>query len=565
MSDTFEELSAERKAGQKIGIYPQWYTTQAYQMFQAKYAVTGEAGLRGRHEIIAKTLAAYMPDSKKWEAKFFEVMWNGWFSPASPVLANTGTDRGMPVSCSGQHVGDSVDSFYSNTHEAAILSKLGFGCSVDLDSVRPRGSDISVGGKASGVVPVIKDFATMAANVSQGAQRRGSVASYISIDHGDFDELLGLLETEPDGLNIGWIVSDAFIERLKNGDKEADDRFVRALYVKLVTGRGYFFFRDKANALRPAMYKDLGLTIRATNLCTEILLHSSEDYSYTCVLSSMNLATYDEWKDTDAVFTATVLLDCVVSYFIDQAKKLDLPILDKAIRFTEKGRAIGLGVMGFSSLLQQRSIPFESFEAHTLNQQIFRKLQTDSTEASRTLAGIHGEPEWCKGYGVRNTHRTAVAPTKSTALLMGGVSESVFPDPGMVFEIGSAAGGMKRISAEFYKLAKARGEYNEELVKDINQHIGSVQHLDWLSEHEKAVFRTAFEVDQEAILRLASTRQKYLCQGQSLNFFVSEDGDEQRIAKLHSKAFIDPNITALYYIYSRSGVVINNECLACSA
>lgn len=564
MISTFEQLSEDRKQGQAAGLYPEWYTTQAYQMFTSKYAVEGEAGLRGRHETIAKTLAAYMPDHQDdWADKFFEIMWKGWFSPASPVLANTGTDRGLPVSCSGQYVGDSIDSFYSNLRESAILSKHGFGCSAYLGDIRARGSEISVGGKASGAVPVIKDFATMAANVSQGSQRRGAVATYLPIDHDDFDELISLLEQEPDGLNVGWNISNEFVDRLKSGDKEAGERFVRAVHAKLVTGRGYFFFPDKANALRPQMYKDLGLDIKASNLCTEILLHSSEEYTYTCVLSSMNLAKYDEWKDTDAVFTATVFLDCVVSYFLERARTI--PGLEKAIAFTEKGRAIGLGVMGFSTLLQKRSIPFESFEAHQLNQQIFKQLHDDSQMASQFLAKMLGEPEWCRGTGLRNTHRTAVAPTKSTALLMGGVSESVFPDPGMVFEIGSAAGGMKRISAEFYHLAKARGKYSEELVKDINQHIGSVQHLDWLTEHEKLVFRTAFEVDQEAILRLASTRQKYLCQGQSLNFFVSEDGDEERIARLHSNAFTDPNITALYYIYSRSGVVINNECLACAA
>jgi ribonucleoside-diphosphate reductase alpha chain len=563
MSLSFEQLSNERKAGQKAGIYPEWYTTQAYQMFTAKYAVKGEDGLFGRHSTIAKTLARHMPDPQKWEAKFFDIMWKGWFSPASPVLANIGTTRGMPVSCSGQYIADAIDSFYANLRESAILSKNAFGCSAYFGDVRPRGSDISVGGKASGVVPVIKDFATMAANVSQGSQRRGSIASYLPIDHGDFEELLGLLESEPDGLNIGWNISTDFIDRLRSGDQEANERFKKALHVKLVTGRGYFFFPDKANALRPEMYKEHVLDVKASNLCTEILLHSSEEYSYTCVLSSMNLETYDEWKDTDAVITATVFLDCVVSEFLEQAKGVGG--LEKAVRFTEKGRAIGLGVMGLSTLFQKHMYAFDGFEAHQLNIQIMRKLHDDSLKASEMLAKIHGEPEWCKGYGVRNTHRTAIAPTKSTALLMGGVSESVFPDPGMVFEIGSAAGGMKRISREFYKLAKERGKYSEELIKDINQHIGSVQHLEWLTEHEKAVFRTAFEVDQEAILRLASTRQRFLCQGQSLNFFVSEDGDEERIARLHSKAFLDPQITALYYIYSRSGVVINDECLACSA
>jgi len=563
MSVTYEQLSAQRKAGQATGIYPDWYTTQAYQMFQAKYAVAGEHGLRGRHETIAKTLAKYMPNAAVWEKEFFRIMWAGWFSPASPVLANTGTDRGLVVSCSGQYIGDSIDSFYSNLHEAAMLSKMGFGCSGYFGDVRPRGTDISVGGKASGVVPVIQDFATMASKVSQGSQRRGSFASYLPIDHGDFHELLELMEAEPDGLNLGWNVSDAFVERLKKGDKDANDRLIAALYAKLVTGRGYFFKPDEANRHRPQVYKDLGLDIKASNLCSEIMLHSSKDLTYTCVLSSMNLAKWDEWKDTDAVYIATVFLDCVVSYFLDQSK--GIPGLEKAREFTKKGRAIGLGVMGFGTYLQDHMIPFESVTAHLLNNSIFKKLHDDSLTASQYLADLQGEPEWLVGYRLRNTHRTALAPTKSTALLMGGVSESVFPDPGMVFEMGSAAGGMKRISSAFYELMVKRGHYNKDTINDINQKIGSVQHLDWLTDNEKLVFRTAFEVDQETILRYASTRQKWICQGQSLNFFVSEDGDEQRIARLHSKALMDPNILSLYYIYSRSGVVINNECVACAA
>lgn len=564
MSHTYEQLSAERKAGQAAGIFPGWYTTQAYQMFQSKYAVPGESGLKHRHRTIAKTLASFMPrDVAKWEERFFDIMWKGFFSPASPVLANVGTSRGLPVSCSGQYIGDSIDSFYSNLHESAVLSKMGFGCSGYFGDIRPRGADISIGGRASGVVPVIQDFATMASKVSQGSQRRGSFASYLPIDHDDFPELLELMEAEPDGLNLGWNVTDAFVEKLKHGDLQANQRLISALYAKLVTGRGYFFKPDEANRHRPQVYKDLGLDIKASNLCSEIMLHSSEEYTYTCVLSSMNLAKWDEWKGTDAVFVATVFLDCVVSYFIQQAK--GIAGLEKALAFTEKGRAIGLGVMGFGTYLQSEGIPFESTQAHMLNNTVFKKLHDDSLAASQWMAKELGEPEWLVGYGERNTHRTALAPTKSTALLMGGVSESVFPDPGMVFEMGSAAGGMKRISGEFYKLMKERGHYNKETINDINQNIGSVQHLDWLTDEEKMVYRTAFEVDQEAILRLASARQKYICQGQSLNFFVSEDGDEQRIAKLHSKALMDPNILSLYYVYSRSGVVINDECLACAA
>lgn len=563
MVKTYEELSAERKQAQKDGTFPDWYTTQAFQLFQSKYQVKGENGLRDRHSTVARTLAQFTDDPLAWEPRFFNIMWKGWYSPATPKLANTGTNRGYSVSCSGQFIGDSVTSFYQNLHEAAILSKLGFGCSGDFSFIRPRGSKISVGGEASGPVPVIKDFMHMAANVSQGGNRRGSFAAYLDIEHPDFWELLAQLEHEPDGTNIGWTIRDSFICKLKVGDAEALKRFNEMLHLKLVNGRGYIFKVDEANRHRPIMYKDLGLDIKATNLCTEIMLHSSEEYTYTCVLGSMNLGKWHEWKDTDAVFVATVMLDCLVSLFLEQSKYE--PMLAKARRFTEKGRAIGLGVMGFSTMLQQEMIAFDSFQADLRNHEVFKHLHDESLRASQWMAQTWGEPEWCRGYGVRNTHRTALAPTKSTATLMGNQSESTFPEPAMVYEIGSAAGNIRRVNPVFYRLATERGKFSKELIEDVNQHLGSVQHLDWLTDHEKDVLRTAFEVNQETILRRASQRQKYLCQGQSLNFFVSEDGDEQRIANLFSTALLDPNILSVYYCYSMSGVVINTECLACAA
>lgn len=894
MAQSFEELSQERKKMQAEGLIPDWYTTQSWQMFKSKYAVPGEVGVRGRHRTIAKTLAAFMVgQEEEWEEKFFNLMWKGWLSPATPVLSNCGTDRGLTVSCSGQYVGDSVDSFYKNRHESAMLGKYGFGCSGYFGDVRARGSNISVGGKASGAVPVILGFSQDAAEISQGSQRRGSTASYLPIEHGDFDELIDYLEAKPDGLNIGWVVDDGFVAKLKSGDAEANRRYSRALYCKLVTGRGYFFFVDKANRHRPQVYKDLGLDVKASNLCvapetliltdsgyevisdlagqfvnvwngdewsnvqviktgenqelvtvktnqgfdldctpyhkfyvvegfsktgkvvekrahelqpgdklikldtpviqgnaelskayqngfysgdgcnvdghsriylygekqelvdlfedkyaiseqpvqnrtyfnvkglkqkffvpdtsytvksrvdwfaglldsdgcvltekaygsqslqvastqsgflesvqlmlqtlgvqskvvmarekgvyklpandgsgenkdfscaevkrllvngmgilkllelglkvnrlnitghvpnrdasgfitiqsveytgrrddtycftepkkhmgvfngiltgqcSEIMLHSSENLSFSCVLSSMNLYKYDEWKDTQAVFEAAVFLDCVVSDFLVRSE--GIPGLTKVRKFTENGRAIGLGVLGFSSYLQKNRIPFEDIDAELLNDEIFKLLHDQSLEASKWLAKEYGEPLWLKGYGLRNTHRSALAPTKSTSLLMGGMSESVFPDPGMVFEQGSAAGGMFRIVPEIYALMTERGVYSKETLDDIVSRVGSVQHVSWLTPQEKEVFKTAFEVDQETILRYASRRQKYICQGQSLNFFVSEDGDEDRIAELHTKAFLDEEILSLYYIYSRSGVVVNSTCVACEA
>ena len=564
---TFEEHSAQRKALQELGQIPDWYITQGWQMFKEKYLVPGEdLGVKARHKTVARTLAKHLPKElrEEWEAKFFNIMYKGWVSPATPALANTGTTRGMGVSCSGQLVGDSVDSFYRNRHESAMLGKYGFGCSAEFSQIRARGTPISVGGEASGVVPIIKGFSRDASEISQGSQRRGSIASYLDIDHGDFDELCDLLEHEPDGLNIGWVIRDSFIVRLVQNEQEAQRRIKRVMHIKLLLGKGYLFFIDKANRHRPKMYKDLGLDVKASNLCTEIMLHSSEEHSFSCILSSMNAYKYDEWKDTDAIFEATVMLDCLASEFIAQSAKI--PGMEKVREFTRKGRAIGLGVLGFGSLLQKRRIPFETIEAQFLNSEIFRKLHDESLRASRWMAEKLGEPEWCKGYGVRNTHRTAIAPTKSTSILMGGVSESVFPDPGMVFDAGSTVGELRRIVPEFYELMKERGKYDEETINSIIQNVGSVQHLDWLTDHEKAVFRTAFEVYQNFILRYASQRQKYLCQGQSLNFYIPEDGSESYYSELISRTIVDPNILSQYYVYSRSGVVMSkDECLACHA
>lgn len=560
----FEQLSAERKHLQKIGHLPHWYITQGWQLFKEKYQYQDEPALLGRHRTIAKTLAKYMVgEEKKWEELFFNELWNGILSPATPALSNTGTDRGMNVSCSGQFVGDSVVSFYDGLKEMALLSKNGFGTSADFSSIRHRGAPITAGGEASGPVPVMEDYFTCASKISQGGNRRGAVAGYLDIEHPDWDEAVDLLMRDPDGKNFGWTVRDSFIEALKSGDNEASRKFTRALYVKLVTGKGYFFFVDKANRQRPQMYKDLGLDIKATNLCTEIMLHSSEDYTYSCILASMNLANWDQIKDSDSVFIATVFLDCLCEDFIRNSE--GVPGLEKVRDFTIKGRAIGLGAMGFHTYLQSKGIPYGGLEAQFLSNEMAKHISEESLRASKWLAEKFGEPEWCKGYGVRNTHRTAYAPTKSTALLMGGVSESWSPDAGMVFDMASAVGELRRIPPVFYEKMKEKGMYSEVTIRDIINNIGSVQHVDWLSDEEKQVFMNAYEVEQKVILRHASQRQKYTCQGQSINFFVAEEGSEDQIAELMTMVFTDENVLSQYYFYSKSGVVVPDECLSCSA
>lgn len=562
MSDFYEELSNRRKAAQEKGEYPEWYTTAGYSLFEQKYKYAA-SGFREQAQRIAKTAAKHLGKyAEEYEQKFFELLWKGWLSCSTPVLSNMGTTRGMPVSCEGGYVEDSVDGFYTALHEQAVLSKHGFGTSVYLGDIRPRGTGISSGGKASGVLPVLKNFVQMSRDVSQGSNRRGAIASYLPIEHGDFWEAVEYLEQEPDDLNIGWNVSNAFVAKLEAGDEEALKRFKRVMRVKMVTGRGYFFFPDKVNRKRPEAYVKNNLSVVASNLCNEITLHSNKEHSFTCVLSSMNLAKYAEWKDTDAVFTATVFLDCVASEFIERSQGIHG--LEKARAFTIKGRALGLGVCGFATYLQENKIPFESFEAHNWNSVVFKQIAEQSLEASQWMAKEYGEPEWCAGLGVRNTHRLAIAPTKSTALLMGGVSEGINPDPAMTYTQAGAGGESQRINPTLLNIMKERGRNTKKAIQEIIDARGSVQDVNWLSEDEKLVFKTAFEIDMSAQLRLGAGRARYLDQWQSLNLFFSAEEDPAYIAKIHRDAFLDESILGLYYCYSKAGVTAaKGECLAC--
>ena len=561
MVDLYEELSEERKKLQEQGELPEWFQTAGWQLFKSKY-LYNSTGLKGTYSRIARTASKHTDNPDYWYAKFFDVMWRGWLACSTPVLSNMGTDRGMPVSCSGGYVEDSIDGFYSSYHETAVLTKNGFGTSSYLGDIRPRGSPISGGGRASGVLPIIQHFVHDMRSVSQGNSRRGAWAGYLPIDHPDWPEVVDYLEHHPDDLNLGWVVSASFIDRLNNGDPDALQRYQRSLKVKAVTGKGYYFFKDKVNNLSPQMYKDLGLDIKASNLCTEITLHSDSEHTFTCVLSSMNLAKFDEWKNTDAIRTATVFLDCVASEFIERAK--NNPKLSNAVAFTEKSRALGLGTLGFHTYLQQHGVSFESFEAHMINIDIFSRMKEGSLIASKWMAKVWGEPEWCKGYGVRNTHRLAVAPNTSSALICGGVSQGIEPIVANVYNQTTSAGEMHRINPTLLNLGQKRGVWNKYTMNQIIEDNGSVSKLPWLSDDEKKVFKTAYEVDQRAIIRLAATRQAYIDQAQSINLFFDADEDEKYISEIHREAFMNPNIKSLYYMRTMAGVQASKDsCEAC--
>lgn len=297
--------------------------------------------------------------------------------------------------------------------------------------------------------------------------------------------------------------------------------------------------------------------------CDEISLFCDHEHTFTCVLSSPNVSKFKQFESRSVVYWSTIFLDCVASDFIARGKKI--PGLENAVRFTEKGRALGLGQCGFHTYLQQNMIPFESFEAHMVSQQIAAHIDAESLRASRDLAIELGEPEWCVGTGLRNTHRIAIPPTKQTALLMGGISEGINPDPAMTFTQLTAAGEVDRINPTLLDLMKRKGVYTKQNIKTVTDAFGSVQNVDWLDPFEKSVFKTAFEINQKAIIRMASARGKYIDQWQQLNLFFAADEDPAWIAEVHREAFLDEGIRGLYYVYSKSGVAASkSECEACS-
>ena len=558
----YQELGDERKHLQSEGKLPLWVTTAAWQILKDKYTTDEYPDLYSIYKRVSITAAKHMDDSEHWQKMFFNLMWNGWLALSTPVLSNMGTNRGCSVSCSGGYVGDSVYDFYDAQREVAVLSKNGFGTSSYIGDIRDRGTSISSGGLASGVLPVLRDFVQLSRDVSQGNTRRGAWAGYVELEHGDFWEICDHLINHPDDCNVGWNVTNDFMDRLDRGDEDAVGRYQRAMKVKMVTGKGYFFFVDRVNEANPAMYKEHGLKVKASNLCTEITLHSDEFHTFTCVLSSMNLAKYDEWADTDAVQTAIIFLDCVAQEFIEQGR--GIKGIEKAVRATESGRALGLGTLGFHTYLQQNMIDIESFEAHNINQNMFKVIQKQAKGASQWLAKTKGEPKWCKGHGVRNTHLLAVAPNSSSALICGSVSQCIEPVYKNVFVQGSPAGEINRINPVLVDLMKSKDVYSDETINQIIKDNGSVQLVDWLTDEEKAVFKTSFEINQEVLVRLASARQRYICQAQSLNLFFPSDTPEAEISRIHKLAFKDKYIKSLYYLRSEAGVRgSSGECIAC--
>ena len=560
------DFSKERKDLQEKGLAPKWFTTMGWQLFSQKYLNGDSKTPKDQYQRIAKTLAKQAPTEypewwfenkyfagKTWEEAFFSIMWDGFLSPSTPLLTNTGTDYGMSVSCSGGYVEDSVLGFYDTRRQNAILTKEGFGTSVYLGDIRPRGSKMK-NGEASGAQPVAKMFVTDSMDISQGSARRGATSWYYDIDGNDFDELVHYLETYTDGNNAGWTIDDEFRDKLLAGDADAVKRWGQMLACKGNVGSGYQLFVDKVNRQNPPMYKDKGLKVKASNLCSEITLFSDEENTFTCVLSSENLRNWNNRPDNLA-FVGTVFLDCVVSDFLENAK--GKKGMEAAVKFTEESRALGYGAMAFHSYLLDNNIVWGSLESQYYNELMFSTIKKEAVAATEWLADVLGEPELCKGYGVRNTHLLAIAPTKSTALIVGSVSEGINPQVGFVFTQATPAGEVVRIDPSFLALLQEKGLYGEEhnkettdLLNDINAHKGSIQHRPEFTDEEKEVYRTAFEINPYDHLKMVSARQKYICQSQSTNLFLANTSAKD-ISKIYLYALLDKNI--------KSGFTLNTS------
>jgi len=480
---------------------------------------------------VSKAAASYFKDSKKKQEQFFDILWKNWLCLATPVAANMGTNRGLPISCFGSFVEDSVIGIMEEAKETSILSKNGGGTSSYMGAIRPRGALIQGGknGSSEGKIPFLKINDSVILAMNQGSTRRGAKAAYIDIEDPDFYEFVRARRPSGDinrqCLNIhqGICIGDDFMKRMLKGDEESKKRWKTLLKTRWETGEPYVFFKDNVNKDNPDIYREHNLKVLASNLCTEIMLASNEKYTFVCCLSSINAARFDEyidWKNEDGLtlpYLAIEFLDGVMSEFIEKASKIEG--MEKAVKFSEDFRALGLGVLGFHSLLQKKMLPMDDFKSFMLNSQLFSFLDKESRKASIDLAKVYGKSEMMKNSQYRNSHRLAVAPTVSNSLNAGNYSPGIDPWESNYFVQGSAKGNFMRKNPELESLLTLKGKNDIHTWKDINSHKGSVQHLGFLTEEEKKVFLTAREINQFTILKLASQRQKFIDQGQSINLF----------------------------------------------
>ena len=569
--------------------YPAWGDTEVYKKTIAGgYLLQGESP-KDAYWRVANTVARrlYKPEMAY---KFFDYIWEGWLCLASPVLSNTGTDRGLPISCFGIDVADSIQDIGQKNLEMMLLAKHGGGVGIGVNMIRPAGAKITGNGTSDGVVPFCKIYDSTILATNQGSVRRGAASVNINIEHDDFLDWIEIREPKGDvnrqSLNLHQcaVVGDKFMRKLEAGDQDARQRWSKLLQKRKATGEPYILFKGNTNKVNPEAYKTNGLKVHMTNICSEITLHTDESHSFVCCLSSLNLEKYDEWKDTNLVYDAIWFLDGVLEEFIQRAK--GLRGFENSVRSAVKGRALGLGVLGWHSLLQKNGIAFEGLLAQFKTREIFSKIKIETERASRALAELYGEPLWCAGTGMRNTHLRAVAPTVSNSKLSGNVSPGIEPWAANVFTEQSAKGTFIRKNNELKKVFRKVGIETKETWDKVLADGGSVQDIKeldgWYYDHRgrltqedegnepvKNVFKTFKEINQLELVNQAGIRQDYIDQSVSLNLAFPSEASPKWLNQVHFEAW-KRGIKTLYYMRTESVLrgdiaaqAMNPDCLSC--
>ena len=548
-----------------------WLTDESKQMLERGYLLPNQT-VDEKLNSICKYAASFYKDEEGLKEKFLELFERGWCSLSSPIWANFGEDRGLPISCFNTYIPDSMDGIYGALHEVAMETKLGGGTS-GYFKLRSIGSPIKGGGISSGLMSFVELFDTTAKVVSQAGVRRGAFAAYVDIEHPEIEKFLTVKDKQSSlqSINTGICVSDEWMKLMEDGDKEKREIWAKILKSRREKGIPYLFFSDTVNKNKPQIYKDTNSIINASNLCNEIYLPTSETESFVCCLLSMNLFTYDEWENTDAVKLAVMFLDAVMSDFIKKVK--DIPSMYKTYNFAKRHRALGLGVMGWHSLLQQKMIPFESFEAQQLNTSIFKYLKENSYKASIEIGDKYGhapifDEVETSDIKRRNTTLLALAPTTSSSSILGQVSPSVEPYASNYFVAGLAKGSFTRKNLQLENLLINKNKNTEDVWKSIIQNQGSVQHLDFLTDREKEVFKTFQEISPFTIIQQASARQYFIDQGQSINLKIPNAMSIRDVNKVHMEAW-KLGLKGLYYqrgtSVAKEAVLSMMECKSCEA
>jgi ribonucleoside-diphosphate reductase alpha chain len=551
--------------------YPSWMDEISLATISKGYLLPGETPKKAYRRVAAA--AASRLKKPELENKFYKIIWNGWLGLASPVLSNMGTDRGLPISCFGVDTPDSVRGIGLTNAELMKLTALGGGVGISVSRIRPRGTEITGNGKSEGVVPWCKIYDSAIIATNQGSVRRGAASVNLDIEHPDIEEFLQIRRPKGDpnrqclNLHQCVVVGDSFMRKLESRDQDSMALWAEVLKSRMETGEPYIMYKDNVNKNNPIAYMMNNLDVTMTNICTEITLFTDEEHSFICCLSSLNLAKYDEWKDTDTIELATWFLDGVMQEFIDKSNGRDS--LKRTHNHAKKGRALGLGVMGWHTYLQQKRIPFNSIASTAYTHNIFSKLKNDAEKASRDLAAEYGEPLWCRGTGMRNTHLLAIAPTVSNSVITGGISAGIEPLPANIYTFNGAKGTFIRKNKVLETLLEEKGENKDKWWDQMLADNGSVLNLpdNILSPEEKELFLTFPEINQLELVRQAAIRQRYLDQTQSLNLSFDPNDSPKWINQVHIEAW-KLGVKTLYYL--RTDSVIKGDlgsrqadCVSC--